>query len=121
MPRKQKVGLISAMGSGFQIIKELVEEIRRQEGTEDDVRQLLVAHAQEILRGHGGRAAVGAHAVAHDAVPVGGRERGGPAPLARGDVGAEDLPDHGVVHHDAAPEVPPVTVSPRAKFPVCPS
>ena len=47
MPRKQKVGLISAMGSGFQIIKELVEEIRRQEGTEDDVRQLLTGSQPE--------------------------------------------------------------------------
>jgi hypothetical protein len=47
MAREKKVGLVSALGAGFEIVKSLVNEILKQGGEEDDVRRLL---ADERLR-----------------------------------------------------------------------
>jgi hypothetical protein len=47
MKRQKQVGLVSAMGTGFEIVNRLVTEVQSQGGDENDVRQLL--SSKELL------------------------------------------------------------------------
>ena len=85
--------------------------LRANEG--DDVRELAVGHAHEVLRRHGGGATAGQDAVTHDVVPVAHAVVAGAAARAAGEVGAQEGPHGGVVHHHAAAQIAAVALGAR--------